>query len=744
MALDTAKNFAKVTLNQGYDAAATSLVLSAGHGLKLPTVPFNATWWNSTDYADPSDDPNVEVVRVTLISTDTLTVTRAQESTAATVKNLSAKTYKMRAGLTAKVINTDLPTVYVRRLLTEFYSDRYSVLPNVECTPEVQAVIDEMAAGPGGELIFMEAEPYLFNGALQDGARRNAQLLLPSIAITDTQKTIGFRGAIVPAFSPSGSTDTPLPKATILQSTLASGSGTQPAFIGGRGPVGGVFDEASYVHAEFSDLVVRLPANPSFSGINLQRIGNIRTKDLLIVAGAKLSTPQITQPTTTTSYGMIMPQFNNGILQEAQGELNIVGFYNGIRLGELAHLYNLWVQNCILGMEVPFSYHASLIQRMIVFWCPTGIKWLDDHCVDILQLDIERAAGSQWYSPVAELSDIGNLGSGELRWLTVLAGVGRVHSFTKIGGDDIITREVGALYADGREPMFTQGEVGNINASTVIVTFDQTIKASNYLSGAIIKVNTVPATINSGVRETDKTKVRYVLSVAVDGIDAVTYAYNAIDGFIENEMGIQVPDVADTPLTNNVAPGSTVLQDTFTDTNGVNVTAHTMNIGPGWTKIEGGANEVKIQTNKAATTLDAAVAYAYYAESGAADVEVSADIVFGTFGTAALHYCSLIVRASDANNYLKFLIFNGASNNMQIIKVIGGADTVIAQTTIVLNAGQTYAFDVVVSGNNLSFTVDGTVLPATDAFNAANTIHGFRFYQGAANVSTIDNFLVTA
>jgi hypothetical protein len=109
--MDSAKNFAKVTVSTAYDAAATSIVLSSGHGAKLPTAPFNAVWWNATDYADPSDDPNVEIVRVTAISTDTLTVTRAQESTSASTKNTASKTYKMIAGLTAKIINTDLANI---------------------------------------------------------------------------------------------------------------------------------------------------------------------------------------------------------------------------------------------------------------------------------------------------------------------------------------------------------------------------------------------------------------------------------------------------------------------------------------------------------------------------------------------------------------------------------------------------------------------------------------------------------
>jgi hypothetical protein len=121
--MDTFKNFAKVTVSTGYDAAATSIALTAGHGTKLPAAPFNATYWNSTDYPDPSDDPNVEIVRVTAIASDTLTVTRAQESTSASTKNTASKTYKMIAGLTAKTLNTDvggsIPDVANGRLTLE-------------------------------------------------------------------------------------------------------------------------------------------------------------------------------------------------------------------------------------------------------------------------------------------------------------------------------------------------------------------------------------------------------------------------------------------------------------------------------------------------------------------------------------------------------------------------------------------------------------------------------------------------
>lgn len=103
--MDAAKNFAKGTLTAGIDADDTSLTLDTNEGLRFPAPPFNAVIWNVTDYPDPADDPDVEVVRVTAISTDTLTITRAQEDTGAAEHSSLGKVYQLIAPLTAEVIN---------------------------------------------------------------------------------------------------------------------------------------------------------------------------------------------------------------------------------------------------------------------------------------------------------------------------------------------------------------------------------------------------------------------------------------------------------------------------------------------------------------------------------------------------------------------------------------------------------------------------------------------------------------
>jgi microcystin-dependent protein len=108
--LDPVVNFGKTTVSTGYSNLDTVIVLNAGHGSKLPQTidgAFNLTWYNSTTYGDPSDDPNVEIVRCTDRSGDVLTITRAQEGTLASSKNTSTKTYKMILSPTKKTI-TDI------------------------------------------------------------------------------------------------------------------------------------------------------------------------------------------------------------------------------------------------------------------------------------------------------------------------------------------------------------------------------------------------------------------------------------------------------------------------------------------------------------------------------------------------------------------------------------------------------------------------------------------------------------
>lgn len=79
---DAHKNFAYSTVATAPSPATsgTSLVVAAGQGALFPNSPFNATIWITG--ANPITT-NAEIVRVTAISTDTLTIVRAQEESVA-------------------------------------------------------------------------------------------------------------------------------------------------------------------------------------------------------------------------------------------------------------------------------------------------------------------------------------------------------------------------------------------------------------------------------------------------------------------------------------------------------------------------------------------------------------------------------------------------------------------------------------------------------------------------------------
>jgi hypothetical protein len=103
---DAHKNFAFSTVASAPAPAGSGLSLdvAAGDGTKFPTPPFNATVWPVG--AQPTTS-NAEIVRVTLIVGDTLTIARTQESTAARTILVGDQ---IAANITAKTL-TDVENV---------------------------------------------------------------------------------------------------------------------------------------------------------------------------------------------------------------------------------------------------------------------------------------------------------------------------------------------------------------------------------------------------------------------------------------------------------------------------------------------------------------------------------------------------------------------------------------------------------------------------------------------------------
>lgn len=94
------KNNATGTLSAGIVAADTTFILTAGHGAYFPTLAGGQYFYGTLK----DSGGNLEIVKVTARSTDTLTVVRAQESTTAQATNAGGDTFELRptaAGLNA-------------------------------------------------------------------------------------------------------------------------------------------------------------------------------------------------------------------------------------------------------------------------------------------------------------------------------------------------------------------------------------------------------------------------------------------------------------------------------------------------------------------------------------------------------------------------------------------------------------------------------------------------------------------
>lgn len=141
-------NFGLVEVSIGYNAAAVSIALTAGHGSRLPDTTggytYPMTWWNATDYAHAALDPNKEIVLVTSRSTDTLTITRAQESTSASTKNTANKTYYMSLGITKAMWDSlRTPTQWFQGLQLQTHRDSDVAHKKVELVGVDSIIMDD-------------------------------------------------------------------------------------------------------------------------------------------------------------------------------------------------------------------------------------------------------------------------------------------------------------------------------------------------------------------------------------------------------------------------------------------------------------------------------------------------------------------------------------------------------------------------------------------------------------------------
>jgi hypothetical protein len=308
-------------------------------------------------------------------------------------------------------------------------------------TTAVQSAINACATAGGG-VVYFPRGVYIVAGALQDTGRSNAQLLLPIVNCPSTEPiTIELRGECAAPSNYSVVGSEPIPdNLSVIKGTLNTASGTAPCLIGAHGPSGS-FDDFTNVNVVLRDLTFRMPPNPALTAVDCSLCVALDADNVLI-DGGNWNISTIALQSTAASYGLKAPGRDNGASTRL-GIVTIIGFYNGLQVGEHTRGLGVNIAGCRQATVWPVQDHASQFDRLLVVWCQKAMVITGQHYFDIQQLDIEHAASGTWV-PVYDIDDGSNFGHGNLRWHVVLAGIGVSTSFTVNGGANINYRGLDA------------------------------------------------------------------------------------------------------------------------------------------------------------------------------------------------------------------------------------------------------------------------------------------------------------
>ncbi len=172
--------------------------------------------------------------------------------------------------------------------------------------------------------------------------------------------------------------------------------------------------------------------------------------------------------------------------------------------------------------------------------------------------------------------------------------------------------------------------------------------------------------------------------------------------------------------------------DTFTGTNGTNLTAHTPNVGSAWTY---NPAAIDIQSNKAVNP----------ALSGGDVATVDMSHADGTitvvFNAVTSNNDAIVFRATDSSNYWRFQVndIGGGGTTAYLINTTAGSDTIVDSGATTLSSGADHTFEVILSGTSIICKLDGaTIFTQTSSVRQTATIHGMMLWAGG---DTADDFL---
>lgn len=171
--------------------------------------------------------------------------------------------------------------------------------------------------------------------------------------------------------------------------------------------------------------------------------------------------------------------------------------------------------------------------------------------------------------------------------------------------------------------------------------------------------------------------------------------------------------------------------DTFTDTNGTALTAHTPNTGGAWTTVTG---TFKILGNCCVPNSDADNDMALI-NTGWSDGLVAADTTAYYTGAGNVDNPQLVFRATDVNNYWYLRWQPETGGTLVIFKMVAGVLTFVdlLANVAVVPSGQATQVMATFNGPNIAYFINGRqILRCVDTFNQTATRCGIFLAKGGA------------
>lgn len=197
----------------------------------------------------------------------------------------------------------------------------------------------------------------------------------------------------------------------------------------------------SDISLQIYNLDIRTYNNPIIGGVDGGNAQQMLMRDVQI--STNIYSTQASNPTTTTSYGLVTPNRGNAALTDLQN-VSISGYYEGIIVNEHTVGNDLNVTCCKNAMTFKVSDHSTCFSRLCLQRNQTNLNFPSGlHYFVISELNIEHATAGQtdannaWQLTTADIRDVSNFGRGRLLYNVVKGGVGEDSTFTVLGANSI-------------------------------------------------------------------------------------------------------------------------------------------------------------------------------------------------------------------------------------------------------------------------------------------------------------------